>query len=152
MTNPCSCPCGYAAFEIHGEPLFRMLCHCTICQRFNDAPFADVVVYAARAVGDPAAGAVSYDTYKPPPNVQRGKCAQCGKPAIEKFAAPLLPKLTMVPASVHGAGAALPAPVAHFFYETRTADADDTLPKHSGFLRSQLAFGRYLLRGRRQGR
>ena len=141
----CACPCGHAAFTVVGPPLFRIVCHCTICQRFNDAPFADVLIYDAAKVAAPAAGTVDFDTYKPPPNVQRGKCAQCGKPAIEQFRAPLFPALTMVPAAVHAAGSALPDPVAHIFYDTRVADVADSLPKHRGFLPSQLAFGRHLL-------
>ena len=148
----CACSCGNVAFETVGHPLFRILCHCTICQRFNDSPFADVVVYGAAAVTDPDAESVSFETYKPPPNVQRGKCTQCGDAAIEKFVAPLLPKLTIVPAAVHGSSADLPDPVAHIFYRTRFADANDQLPKHTGAVASQLAFGKHLMsamRGKR---
>lgn len=145
ISQRCSCSCGNAAFNVMGPPLFRILCHCTICQRFNDAPFADVVVYDAASVAKPAPGTVTFDTYKPPPNVQRGKCTRCGKPAVELFEAPLLPKLTIVPSSVHNADAEQPEPIAHIFYDKRVADAHDSLPKHSGFLASQLAFGRYLL-------
>ena len=140
----CACPCGYASFAALGPPLFRIKCHCTICQRFNDAPFADVLIYDAAKVEPPALGTVAFDTYKPPPNVQRGQCAKCGEPAIEQFRAPLFPALTMVPAAVHAAGSALPEPVAHIFYDKRVADVADSLPKHRGFLPSQLAFGRYL--------
>jgi len=147
--NNGECSCGHVAFSIQGAPLFRILCHCTICQRFNDAPFADVVVYSAASVGEPGADTVSYDTYKPPPNVQRGKCAKCGKPAIEKFAAPLFPKLTIVPTAVHKSAAELPEPVAHLFYDKRVADVTDELPKHQGLLASQLSFGRYLLAARK---
>ena len=145
-----SCECGHVTFDITGSPLFRMLCHCTICQQFNDAPFSDIVIYDAASVGEPAAGSVRYSTYKPPPNVQRGVCAQCGKPAIEQFRMPLLPGLTMVPSSVHTNPSKLPAPVAHVFYHRRVADAGDTLPKHEGFLSSQLAFGKYLLAAKRR--
>lgn len=134
----CACPCGNVAFSISGPPLFRVLCHCTICQRFNDAPFADVAIYDGSLVGEPRPGTVDYATYKPPPNLQRGKCAACGAAAIEKFAVPLLPRLTIVPAAVHSSGADIPAPKAHMFYGTRKADAADALPKHVGFIASQL--------------
>ncbi|MGR8918884.1 MAG: GFA family protein [Gammaproteobacteria bacterium] len=144
----CTCACGSVSFTVRAAPLFRILCHCTICQRFNDAPFADVAVYDATSVSDPAQGRVTFDTYKPPPNVQRGRCAKCGNPAIERFSAPLLPRLTMVPASMFGADGILPGALAHIFYDTRVADADDALPKHEGFLASQLSFARYLLAAR----
>ena len=146
--DSCACSCGNVIFETRDAPLFRILCHCTICQRFNDAPFADVVVYTASDVTAPAEGTVDYSTWKPPPNVQRGKCAQCGMPAIEQFTAPLFPKLTMVPAAMHGPGAELPEPVAHVFYDKRIEDADDSLPKKRGFLSSQLSFMRLLYSAR----
>jgi hypothetical protein len=31
------CECGQNTFEISGEPLFRSICHCEICQEFNNA-------------------------------------------------------------------------------------------------------------------
>ena len=139
-----ACVCGATAFHADGEPLFRILCHCTICQRFNSAPFADVLVFRAEDVTLPARGAVNFETYKPPPNVRRGKCATCARPAIEVFAAPILPELVMVPTAMLGSGAPAPAPVAHIFYDKRVSDANDTYPKHRGFLRSQLAFLNYL--------
>ncbi len=149
MTTPCSCPCGATTLTTHAPPRFRMLCHCTICQRFNSAPFADVLVYRARDVALPEAGSVAFSTWKPPPNVQRGQCANCGAAAIETFHMPLLPKLTMVPRAMHPSDAELPAPVAHFFYETRVDDADDALPKYQRFLPSQFAFLKALIKARR---
>ncbi len=56
-----------------------------------------------------------------------------------------MPKLTMVPSDVHNTEVRQADPVAHIFYEKRVADVHDTLPKHSGFLASQLAFGKYLM-------
>ncbi len=41
------CQCGSTKFTIQGEPLIRALCHCTICQEFNNAAFADVTIFAS---------------------------------------------------------------------------------------------------------
>lgn len=145
----CACRCGTTRIHLRAAPKFRMLCHCTICQRFNQAPFADVLIYAARDVELMDSDTVEFSTYKPPPNVQRGKCTKCGQAAVETFHVPLLPKLAMVPRAMHAADASLPEPVAHFFYETRVADAEDALPKHKGFMPSQWAFLQYYLREKR---
>lgn len=92
----------------------------------------------------PTPGAVNFETYKPPPNVQRGKCVACTQPAIEVFSAPVLPKLVMVPRAMVRLDEKLPVPIAHIFYDKRLADAQDAYPKHEGFFRSQLAFLNYL--------
>lgn len=145
----CACRCGTTRLHLRAAPRLRMLCHCTICQRFNDAPFADVLVYRYGDVELPAAGTVEFSTWKPPPNCQRGKCARCGAPAVETFRFPLVPKLAMVPRSMFPTDAALPEPLAHFFYETRAANSKDALPKHEGFMPSQWAFLRAYLNARR---
>ena len=126
-----------------------MLCHCSICQRYNAADYADVVVYTAADVELPPEDAVTFSAYKAPPNVKRGKCANCDQAAIEVFHAPLFPKLTIVPFAMHEDTAGLPAASGHIFYDKRRADALDDLPKHKGFVLSQLAFGRQLLASRR---
>jgi hypothetical protein len=142
----CQCPCGAVRYRVTAAPLFRIICHCSICQRFNDAPLADVLVYRAAAVEQPAPGSVVFDTYRPPPNVQRGHCARCHRAAIERLSVPLLPELVVVPVPVHPAPGSLPEPVGHMFYDSRVEDVDDGRPKHAGYLRSQLAFGKHLLR------
>lgn len=135
----CQCPCGETAFTVTAPALFRIYCHCTICQRFNDAPFADVLLFRRQDVELPPPAAVSFDTYKPPPNVQRGKCAQCGTPALELFEVPMMPKLGMVPAAMFTDTQSLPFAAMHLFYDKRVADIDDSLPKYRGFLPSQWA-------------
>lgn len=140
----CTCSCGATSFQTTSEPLFRFICHCTICQRFNNAPFADILVHRAEDVVLPPARDVNFDTYKPPPNVQRGKCATCGQPAIVVFAAPFLPRLVTVLRPMFRSHAELPSPVAHLFYDKRVSDADDPYPKHQGYFRSQIAFLKYL--------
>ena len=140
------CDCSAVQFTIDGPPLFRILCHCTICQAFNDAAFADIVVYRARQVAAPSAEQVHFDRWRPPPNVQRGVCTACEQPIIEQFRAPLMPSLTMVPAArIDGD---LPPPCGHLFYEHRRDDAKDDLPRHHGYWASQWAFMRALFRNR----
>ena len=149
--NPveCTCSCGATSFQTVGVPLFRIICHCTICQRFSNAPFADALVHRAEDVALPPAKAVNFDTYKPPPNIQRGKCATCGQPAIVIFAAPVLPRLVSIPRSMFRSDAELPSPVAHIFYDKWVSDAEDPYPKHQGYFRSQIAFLKYLQSARR---
>ena len=139
------CGCGHTSYSAKGQPLFRMICHCTICQRFNTADQADILVYAAASVENPPVGVVDFATLRPPPNVQRGKCAKCDQPALELFRMPLFPSLAMIPTAMTQPGATVPEPVAHFFYDKRVKDVEDSLPKHEGYWPSQLAFGKYLL-------
>lgn len=146
----CTCSCGATSFQTIGEPLFRFYCHCTICQRFNDAPFADIVVYRAEDVALPPPGTVIFDTYRPPPNVQRGKCATCGQPAVTVFTARFLPRLVTVPRPMFRSDAELPSPVAHGFYDKRVSDAKDPYPKYEGYFRNQIAFLKHLWLARRQ--
>ena len=146
----CTCSCGATRFQTIGEPLFRFYCHCTICQRFNDAPFADIVVYRAADVALPPPGTVIFDTYRPPPNVQRGKCAKCGQPAVTVFAARFLPRLVTVHRPMFRSDAELPLPQAHGFYDQRVADAKDPYPKYECYCRNQIAFLKHLWLARRR--
>ncbi len=140
----CQCACGHTQFSVKGPAKLRMICHCTICQKFNGTSFADILVYQSAKVSPPAEGVVVFNTYKAPPNVQRGKCSQCGQAAIEVFNMPLFPKLTMVPAAMMSGSSELPAINGHMFYEKRCSDAKDDSPKHHGFIASQMAFFKYL--------
>lgn len=135
------------SLDIAAPPLFRIVCHCSICRAFNEAPFADLLVYRARDVSQPEPELVQFRAWRTPPNVRRGTCAECGKPALELFRAPLLPGLAMFPS--RNLDAALPPVAAHMFYDSRVADVDDGLPRHSGYWPSQWAFLRLVLAGRR---
>jgi len=128
-------------------PLFRIICHCTICQSFNRAAFADVSVFRAKDVIVPPGNLVDFRTYRPPPAIRRGKCARCGGPAVELAA---IPPLAIVPSANFDDVSFLPVPAFHIFYERRVSDAEDDVPKHSGYWPSQLAFlSRYVTSLRR---
>lgn len=139
MAQTCQCQCGDTTFSIVGKPLTRVICHCTICQEFNDADYADVTIFSSKDVNIDNIESIDFREYKAPPAVQRGKCATCNKPAIELLDLPLLPNLTMVPSSIIPSDFKLADPVSHIFYHSRKHDVEDAIPKYSGFLKSQLA-------------
>lgn len=146
-----ACTCGTSTFAASGSPLFRAICHCGICQRFNKADYADILIFRGAAITVQDDSAVIYAAHKSPPLVLRGTCTACGMPAIERLRIPLMPRLTIVPTRNINTAATLPDPALHMFYEARVQDVHDDLPKYSGYLRSQIAFSRALMGGIIQG-
>ena len=144
-TSQGHCECGKSSFTVTGQPVMRLYCHCTICQDFNDAPYADISVYTSGNVDLPADNPVTFSTYKKPPAVQRGKCSHCGKPAIEFFNIPVLPDMVMIPSQNITETVELPEPALHMFYHRRVADMNDNLPKYSGSIGSHLGSAKILL-------
>ncbi|MGB1220440.1 MAG: GFA family protein [Alcanivoracaceae bacterium] len=142
----CQCECGAASFSVRGAPLMRGFCHCTICQTFNEAPFADITLFRRRDVEMPAADSVAYRNYASPAMLYRGKCVKCHKPAVEYMDFPLMPDVVIVPTGTISNQAIVPSPTLHIFYDKRQQDVDDGLPKHRGYLASQCAFGWHLLK------
>ncbi|QIZ76876.1 GFA family protein [Ferrimonas lipolytica] len=145
-TPNCLCICGATQFQVFSAPLLRVYCHCTICQRFNNAPFADVTIFRTEDVRMPAPNSVQFKRYKSPPAVQRGSCSHCGSPAIELVDLPLLPKLVVVPTANIKQEQYIPRPSLHIFYDKRVAEIDDSLDKYHGFARSQLALSSKLIK------
>lgn len=141
----CKCQCASSSFSILGSPITRMYCHCTICQEFNNAAYGDVTIFLSKNIQLHNRDTVEFKQYKSPPAVQRGKCTSCGSPFIEFFELPLFPSLTIIPSNHIPQGEFLPAPAFHAFYHRRVADINDSLPKHSGYIKSQMALGAKLV-------
>ena len=139
------CSCQKVSFDLTGPVLFRALCHCTICQRFNAAPYGDVVAVRARDVTLEGAENIAYRSHRQPPIVSRGRCASCDGVAIERLNLPLLPQIYLLPVQVFADAAVLPDPDFHIFYDKRQQDHGDSLPKSSGYLPSELRFTAALL-------
>jgi len=144
-TNLSRCSCGATSYGITGSPILRVYCHCTLCQKFNSADFADISVFYTKQVGAIDESKVSFEIYKKPPLVRRGKCVQCNKPTIETINIPLMPKLLTFPSENIEQKNLLPEPSMHVFYDKRVNDHYDTLPKYNGYLSSQLRFGAKLI-------
>jgi len=146
MMYSCQCSCGNTAFNINVKPLMRAKCHCTICQKYNEADFADVVVFRRKDIPEFVLGSIDFKTYKKPPAVQRGKCNTCKQPTLELFSMPLFPSLAMVPLQMFPAEASLPLPKMHMFYEHHVNEHIDDVPKHKGLISSQGGFMKYLFK------
>ena len=144
--NNCQCSCGDTKFAISSPALTRAYCHCTICQQFNDAAFADVVIYKNKAISLVDKSTIEFNTYKAPPALARGKCKTCAQPVIEFLTLGPLIALVVVPAGVIGKEVEIPAPSCHLFYNQRHEDHNDNVPKYCGYLTSQLALTHRILK------
>jgi hypothetical protein len=141
-----SCECGTCRCDAHTLPKARFICHCTICQTFTGQAFSDVSVFRAADISLTNADQIVFKKYRSPPNINRGLCRQCGKPALEAAGSGPF-KILFVPTPNFEQCDLLPPVRMHVFYNRRLADADDALPKHSGYFRSQIAIGRLLMKG-----
>ena len=93
-----SCSCGSFSFVTRKAPIGRFVCHCLFCQAFTGQPYSDVSVLAARDVTAEGLDRLNYRKYRLPPNLNRGRCKTCDKPAIETIGAwPL--KLAFIPSA-----------------------------------------------------
>ena len=138
MERACQCPCGVNQFSVSGEPIVRFFCHCSICQKKYDAPFADVVLFKLSDVTMPDQ-AVSYGRYKRFVAIDRGICDHCHKPVMAKMGKDDK-GYAFITAQNFTEPEALPKSAMHVFYGTRKTEIQDALPKHSNWFSSQLAF------------
>lgn len=89
---------------------------------------------------------IRFEYHRQPPILRRGRCGACDGVAVERMHVPLVPNITVIPTQTLEPKLRLPEPVMHIFYDRRTEDHEDDLPKHSGYLPSQLAFSASLLK------
>lgn len=141
------CSCGHVNFTVKGKPLVRGYCHCTICQEFNQAHYADVCIFRARDIEMPKAQEVEFRAYTSPAIVHRGKCVKCHGPAVEFVSLPFMPKLVIVPSGNIDSTVVLPDASFHIFYRSRVNDMVDNVSKFNGYMSSQIALLKGLIKG-----
>lgn len=139
-----ACECGACRFEVNAGPVARFICHCTICQAYTGRAFSDATLLLTRNVSMSGVENIAFKKYRSPPNISRGTCTRCGKPAIEMGSLGPV-KITFIPTPNFSPAEWLPPVAMHMFYHRRRADALDASPKHHGYLRSELAFGKLLM-------
>lgn len=138
------CTCGAFSFETTKAPVARFVCHCLFCQDFTGEAFSDVSVLMARQVDMRGTDALTYKKYRPPPSLNRARCPQCGKPAMETMGMRPL-QLMFFPSKSFVEQALLPPPRLHVFYNRRVADMADDLPKYAHYWPSQFAIAKTIM-------
>lgn len=139
IQQTCVCHCGLSRVEVHGKPIVRMLCHCTICKQDYQRAFSDFVVFRPGAVTLPPGQDIQFRKYRKPPALSRGICSRCNNPVVGLLRLAPFVQLAFVPARNFLQQDELPAPAAHIFYHQRIEDVPDNLPKIEGYWASELA-------------
>lgn len=142
-----SCSCGAAGFSVRGKPLGRFFCHCLICQAVYNAPFADVTAFWAGSAHLRSDDQVVFKRYRLPPALQRGTCRSCGSPVLGFMRLAPFVRLLFVPTRNLKSTVGVPEASLHIFYHRRVDAVSDSLPKISGYWRSELAVTRLILSG-----
>mmetsp|Transcript_45549 Transcript_45549/g.138427 ORF Transcript_45549/g.138427 Transcript_45549/m.138427 type:complete len:169 (+) Transcript_45549:72-578(+) len=129
-----SCYCGKVDVKVTGKPISVSICHCTICQRLNGAPFGIQSLHRAQNISinrDPD-DLWSIQTSK---HVVRYRCKDCGSPV---FATLGRGKTYAVPRTILFQDKYKPGedvdyrPTHHMYYASRIIDVDDEIPKYIG--------------------
>ena len=145
-----ACECGTCVIEADKVPTMRFNCHCTICQSFTGKAFSDVMILPASHAVIKNEAFIAYKKYKkfrfPPPNLSRGRCTKCGFPFVEAWGLGSTKVLLFIRAPSCERQDLLPSTQAHLFFEHRVADMNDGLPKYEGYLSSQWALARMIVR------
>lgn len=143
MHTSCSCGCGKSNFDLTGKPVVRFVCHCDICKKVYNKPYADIIAMKLNDIKLPYDYSINFAKHRLPPNVNRGVCCHCQAPVFATM--PIIPRLfgmAFIPTANFGDDVALPEISLHSFYDRRVADVDDYLPKYEGYVASQLAVGK----------
>lgn len=145
-SSKAQCQCGKVKMKVLTEPLFRAFCHCSICQKFNNAEYGDIVFFRSSDVKVFGEENSNFKYHKFPPLLSRGSCGGCCQPTHEYLRIFPLPKLTVIPVkNFEDMSVIIPNPAMHIFYESRVTDHNDGVPKFSGYLSSQLSLSQQML-------
>ena len=132
----CQCECGETQVHLAKPPMLRFHCHCTICQELYKLPFSDVTVMWAKNAVLTQGKHIEY--YRPGLLLKRGVCTQCEQPILAYMT--LFPgiRLAFVPGNRYNDQSVLPKATAHIFFHRSKNQMDDGIPKHTGFIKSEL--------------
>lgn len=150
-TRPnCQCPCGASKFTLNQAPKARFFCHCKICQEVYRKPYSDAIVVRANSVTISQDTLITYKNYWS--SLQRGICPECHHPVVGFLTVMPFVKVAFIPAVVLGKEFRIPEAKAHIFYHRHVHPVNDSIPKASGFIRSELKAAPIIFSGLRSRR
>ena len=117
------CACGSVTFEVNGEPIAQVYCHCRSCQLAHSAPVVAAALFPANSVtyeGD--VQKVTVTDRKDAP--RRVTCAKCGTRVVNE---PPFPVRAILPALCETSDWFKPQ--MHIQWQDHTLDMRDDLPK-----------------------
>ena len=117
------CPCGKVTFEVNGDPVVQLYCHCRSCQTAHAAPVVAATLFRAESVtysGDVQRVTVTEGENAP----ARLTCTSCGTRVIVE---PKAPVRTIFPALCTSSGWFKPQ--MHVQWQDHTVEVQDDLPK-----------------------
>jgi hypothetical protein len=79
------CLCGAVRYELTGDPLATVVCHCTHCQRQSGGMFSTNLVVREAAYAQTGESKVYVDKGDSGKAVWRNFCADCGSPILSKL-------------------------------------------------------------------
>jgi hypothetical protein len=117
------CACGQVSFEVHGEALAQVYCHCRSCQLAHAAPVVAAALF--RAASFSFAGEVARVKITDSPHAtSRASCARCG---TKVFNEPPPPVRAIFPSLC--AARDWFSPSMHLHWRDRIVDVADALPR-----------------------
>ena len=124
-----TCGCSKAEVIVKAMPSIRFRCHCTICQNVYASGFSDVIVFRRGQVKLADSDQIKWTRTKSVTPLRRGLCVHCNEPVLAHFYGILafIPARTLPEMS-------LPRVSKDIYYDTRTSDVLDDVPKSSGLI------------------
>ncbi|MCG7909932.1 MAG: GFA family protein [Candidatus Thiodiazotropha taylori] len=130
MQYQVQCDCGRVALSMTGEPRVHAYCHCEDCRNLLDVPYHSIVAWDAPQVSI-TSGEDQVTEYKYPSlEMTRVFCNHCGEVLYNTNAMGWRLVSQLLISKCHDGE--LPEELhsnAHYFYDRRIVDIDDTIPK-----------------------
>ncbi|MEW8261128.1 MAG: GFA family protein [Candidatus Thiodiazotropha taylori] len=130
MQYQVQCDCGRVALSMNGEPRVHAFCHCQDCRNLLDVPYHSIVAWDAPQVSI-TSGEDQVTEYKYPTlEMTRVFCNHCGEVLYNTNAMGWRLVSQLLISKCHDGE--LPEELhsnAHYFYDRRIVDIDDTIPK-----------------------
>mmetsp|Transcript_28657 Transcript_28657/g.80694 ORF Transcript_28657/g.80694 Transcript_28657/m.80694 type:complete len:185 (+) Transcript_28657:126-680(+) len=78
-----SCLCGHTAFQVDGSPIFRVVCHCSLCTKWYGSTATALAGFPDGAISL-SSGKEDLLSWKTSDGMERMRCGKCGSPVYNQ--------------------------------------------------------------------